>query len=910
MLDHLRYCEWLESANNDLLWISADPGCGKSVLSKSLVDQWLKSNVSTSTIDSAGNKPYIVCYFFFKDNEEQSSLSTALCAILHQLFCCQPELIRHALPVFDRNKEERLTNDVDELWRILQSAIADTSARPVICVLDALDECCDKDRQLLVNLLCQFYRGSIASSKPQGYLKWLVTSRPTDDIQGYFGRLPPDLPSIRLRGEDENDQIRDEIDLVIDQRMNELGRQLQLSDVKREEVTQQLHNMGNRTYLWLYLVLENIEVIFKRSPRPNQVTIPLLPATVNQAYENILQRIVDPEEKQYAKMVLTIIVGAARPLSVDEMALAFDVGTLPEPPHSLDELTVDASGFGDKIRRWCGLFVFIKHNQLYLIHQTAKEFLLSRNDEPVVSSDCWKHCLRPLGVYKEMAKICVSFLCLSEFDTEAKHTTKLYFNEQNQWSPVDSRCGVHHGDDRPGVGTFFDFAAEQWADYVRNVEADLDDQSQCAIRTLYDQKSQRFRRWTTRWMSAKMSQHIHYEIFKLDDIFLASFNGHCLSLQHFLSMTPSRVNEVSWDGRTSLAWGAQRGHKAIVNLLLAQPGTDVNLGEPLSRAADGGYTEIVRLLLAQPGIDVNLGVPLVQAVDGGHTKVVELLLAQPGININLCSSLGGAVRDGYTEIVKLLLAQPGIDVHHGAPLYHAVDTGNMEMVELLLAQPGIDVNFETPLSTAASIGHMGIVELLLAQPNIDVNLGGPLSEALSEAHLEIAELLLAKPDIDVNHRVPLHYSAREGHTEIVRLLLAQPGVDVNWWEPLASAAGSGHKEIVELLLAHPDIDINLGAPLSEAASSGHMEIVKLLLAQPGIDVNFREPLLWALVEGHTEIVKLLLAQPGVDANLEELLLEAVRYGHTEIVELLLDQPGINMNLVRNITLDSCSGKKD
>lgn len=37
-----------------------------------------------------------VCYFFFKDNEEQDSIAIALCAILHNLFSCRPELIRHA----------------------------------------------------------------------------------------------------------------------------------------------------------------------------------------------------------------------------------------------------------------------------------------------------------------------------------------------------------------------------------------------------------------------------------------------------------------------------------------------------------------------------------------------------------------------------------------------------------------------------------------------------------------------------------------------------------------------------------------------------------------------------------------------------------------------------------------------
>ncbi|KAH0404948.1 hypothetical protein KCU89_g607, partial [Aureobasidium melanogenum] len=53
-LSHPFYRRWRDSATDDLLWISADPGCGKSVLSKSLVDEELRSDADDST----------VCYFF------------------------------------------------------------------------------------------------------------------------------------------------------------------------------------------------------------------------------------------------------------------------------------------------------------------------------------------------------------------------------------------------------------------------------------------------------------------------------------------------------------------------------------------------------------------------------------------------------------------------------------------------------------------------------------------------------------------------------------------------------------------------------------------------------------------------------------------------------------------------------
>ena len=85
VLEHDNYTQWWQGQEDDLLWISADPGCGKSVLARSLIDNELR-----------GSSTHTICYFFFKDNEEQDSLVTALCAILHQLFDTQPRLLQYA----------------------------------------------------------------------------------------------------------------------------------------------------------------------------------------------------------------------------------------------------------------------------------------------------------------------------------------------------------------------------------------------------------------------------------------------------------------------------------------------------------------------------------------------------------------------------------------------------------------------------------------------------------------------------------------------------------------------------------------------------------------------------------------------------------------------------------------------
>lgn len=53
VLRHDQYPRWQDSGGDDLLWISADPGCDKSVLAKSLVDQELQGSSTHSICSTA-----------------------------------------------------------------------------------------------------------------------------------------------------------------------------------------------------------------------------------------------------------------------------------------------------------------------------------------------------------------------------------------------------------------------------------------------------------------------------------------------------------------------------------------------------------------------------------------------------------------------------------------------------------------------------------------------------------------------------------------------------------------------------------------------------------------------------------------------------------------------------------------
>jgi hypothetical protein len=132
---HPKYQSWLTETGHSLLWVSADAGCGKSVLTSFLVDHHKCHTASNVN----------VCYFFFKaDNNEQSNAVHGLSALLHQLYISQDSLIRIAKEFLKGETTESGKGklaDIDMLWKLITDSIEDVEARPTICIIDGLDEC-------------------------------------------------------------------------------------------------------------------------------------------------------------------------------------------------------------------------------------------------------------------------------------------------------------------------------------------------------------------------------------------------------------------------------------------------------------------------------------------------------------------------------------------------------------------------------------------------------------------------------------------------------------------------------------------------------------------------------------------------------------------------------------------------
>jgi ankyrin len=415
-------------------------------------------------------------------------------------------------------------------------------------------------------------------------------------------------------------------------------------------------------------------------------------------------------------------------------------------------------------------------------------------------------------------------------------------------------------------------------------------------------------------------------------------------------------------------------------------------------AKDGDLDAVQKLLQQEPPVDVNEAdedthfTALYVAARAGHALVVELLLQQPGIDVNFHvhkTALCIAAQNGHVAIVKLLLAVPGIDVNAGyaglrsvdywgaftySPLHAATTSNHLEIVKLLLDRPEIEVNANksfrelTPLHVAlwkpngkysrplkkpnkvsrscfhADESRREVVLALLAHKNLNANLENRSRHTqlhymvFFDAEIDLVVRLLRRPEVDVNARgegnmTPLHHAAVKGNLEMIQLFLRHPRIIVNFQDmyrstPLFAAAEKGMAAAAQLLL-EKGADIHAvsskpsqtfscntpyhNTPLYCAAEGGHKDMVVLLLKQPGIqseiaptNKNWLTPLHAAASRGHSAVVKLLLRVPEVRASLIDATKSSVKsttalhlackHGHAETAASLLSYKEVNVNV--------------
>ncbi|KAB8246233.1 hypothetical protein BDV35DRAFT_405211 [Aspergillus flavus] len=466
-----------------------------------------------------------------------------------------------------------------------------------------------------------------------------------------------------------------------------------------------------KTYLWAQLTLELIESEVDIDKRRIVDVTTNLPNSVYDAYERILSKSRNSEQ---AKKLLHIIVGAARPLTVQEMGVAL---RLQESHRSyLDLDIIPEERFRDTIRDLCGLFVTILDSRLYLIHQTAKEFLIqgaSRNSlQRTYDTFEWKHSLSPQQSHHILFRICVWFLQLREVEM----------------APLDAKTDLcMYVDAYP----FLDYAATFWTLHLQGAHINADTIMQL-LRRFCDTGLKDSRLWFKIYWS-----NTHGEIPRdFTALMVASYFGLDSVVKEILDDYKGDLDFVdNIYMRTPLTYAAWNGHLEVVSLLLRKGAAINTIDEfgatPLLYATYNANKPVVDLLLAQ-GAKTRSGENIIMAfcsaAGKGQEPVMRLLL-ENGTDPDArrsdgCNLISWAASHGYKAALTLLIESGG-DINRGnyengqTAIHHAVKYGQKGAVRLLV-EYGADLklgdkNGQTPLHFASSIGDRDIVQILLSK---------------------------------------------------------------------------------------------------------------------------------------------------------------------------------------------------
>jgi hypothetical protein len=243
------------------------------------------------------------------------------------------------------------------------------------------------------------------------------------------------------------------------------------------------------------------------------------------------------------------VVAAARPLTLQEINIAFRT----RRDHTTIEDIGDISPRSEAmVKNLCGLFVRIIDSKVYLVHQTAKEFLIEGS---LPGSGNWQYTLRPIDSSFILADICISYLSLQEFETDPLVMETAGIPETEAVQNYVQKYGL------------IDYAAGHWAVHLRDSkdrQMELLDLSTA----ICDPSSKKFQTWFRVYWETS-GQPVHHP-FPSDftHLMVASWFGQESLVQRLLEHRES-INTRSEIYGTALNIAALRGDKEITLRLVA-----------------------------------------------------------------------------------------------------------------------------------------------------------------------------------------------------------------------------------------------------------------------------------------------------------------------------------------------------
>lgn len=211
------YNQW-KTQPNSALWLYGIPGCGKTVLSSTIIED-LEKTFPSATL--------LYFYFDFSDDRKQK-LDNMVRSLVSQLYWKSKNARKQLDSLFSSCEDGKRQPTQELLCQVLLQMMG--SSEGVCIVLDALDECQTRTGSRTEGLL-SWVKDLLGSG--QNNVRLIATSRSEQDIQSTLGEMIDEDHRIPI----QSDLTRDDINAYIRTRVREgdgLKRWRKQQDVQEE----------------------------------------------------------------------------------------------------------------------------------------------------------------------------------------------------------------------------------------------------------------------------------------------------------------------------------------------------------------------------------------------------------------------------------------------------------------------------------------------------------------------------------------------------------------------------------------------------------------------------------------------------------------------------------------------------
>ena len=888
-------------------------------------------------IPSSTKDELICCFFCARDIESQKDARSLLRALILQILSAKKDVVHQIKAEYSSIRHE-YEPSFETLWRVFEMTVGITPCSCLYIVIDALDECEERSRSLLLAKFLHILRPrSLDGGVRRKRIKLIISGQPL--ISRAWKSGDETLSQFHIDMEMRPDGLVGDLQRFADYKVEDLIYNSHISEASGEQLKRRLYTLAENSFLWLSIVLDDLKHGLDYRDTDVQRILTAIPGNLKDSYTKHLPPI---SENQLPRLrcYLQLLVASARPLTLSEV----DTFTTFHDRQSTECISpVDGALVLNSLRRALGPLVKFPEGKIQFIHSTVKGYLLALRTEP----DHPLHKTHEVELNEAhllIAKACMQNI-LQEADSPDTADEARRSPDMPSSSPISARSSKGEADRDAFYDELFtledvaflrdvnvipqdvltrlgsrypgyDYAIWYWDHHYAQAEYLADASAQQDAIRLLSCGSPRLARWYTyKVNNSPTAMPDHSEVSAL---VLAALFNHPITLQRLLSN--HEFTDRSTTLKSALYWASSRGHLKSIHVLLDHKSPLLDTGRnrsALAVAIQGGFTEASEVLLDAGRADPNYSSlrtppPLLLAAAHNHEEILTGLLHHGRIDINQVDESGRtalmqASRSGSSQCLEELLRDGRSNInssdHDGCnALIHACMTGNALAVQLLVREPLLDVHLcdkygRNAMSYAAEKTTLPVVRRLFrAQVSIaqkDTNGRNAISWAANSSK--------ATTDPDHNGKCVLEYL-------IEKCPDGADFQDKDGWSPLAWALDQpGYPEAVRILIEKGKADVNQrdqasGRPvLSWAASEGFTQIVKYLLGLPQLDKNAtnddgRSALSFAATNGRVETLELLLRDSEVVKDIRDTKgrspIDWARMNHQDAIVSLLSAHGM------------------